>query len=72
MGTIVSSVATAFWEGLVQEYLPFPEEDDKGSLPIVMLDVVVANYFFRVIDVGAFGKASDGGTLSYSAFGQVL
>nr|XP_055025796.1 uncharacterized protein LOC129412676 [Misgurnus anguillicaudatus] len=42
----------------------------KGSFSIVLLAVVDARYRFRMIDVGAFGKSSDGGTLSSSAFGQ--
>lgn len=34
--------------------------------------MVGARYCFRMIDVGAYGKSSDGGTLSSSAFGQAL
>lgn len=44
----------------------------KGSFSIVLLAVVDARYCFRMIDVGAYGKSSDGGTLSSSAFGQAL
>lgn len=44
----------------------------KGSFSIVLLAVVDARYRFRMIDVGAFGKRIDGGTLSSSAFGQAL
>lgn len=44
----------------------------KGQFSIVLLAVVDANYLFRVVDIGAFGKSSDGGTLSASAFGRAL
>lgn len=44
----------------------------KGSFSIVLLALVDAQYRFRVVDVGAFGRSSDGGTLSASAFGKAL
>lgn len=44
----------------------------KGSYSVVLLAVVNANYCFRVVDVGAYGKGSDGRTLWDSAFGQSL
>ncbi|KAL1268677.1 hypothetical protein QQF64_034040 [Cirrhinus molitorella] len=44
----------------------------KVSFSIVLLAVVDARYRFRMIDVGAYGKSSDGGTLSSSTFGQAL
>lgn len=44
----------------------------KGSFSFDLLAVVDARYCFRMIDVGAYGKSSDGGTLSSSAFGQAL
>jgi hypothetical protein len=44
----------------------------KGAFSIVLLVVVDARYRFRVVDVGAYGRSSDGGTLSSSAFGTAL
>ncbi|XP_064796317.1 uncharacterized protein LOC135516161 [Oncorhynchus masou masou] len=44
----------------------------KGIYSVVLLAVVDAIYCFRVVDVGAYGKGSDGGTLRDSAFSQAL
>ncbi|RXN15769.1 ANTAGONIST OF LIKE HETEROCHROMATIN PROTEIN 1-like protein [Labeo rohita] len=41
----------------------------KGTFSLVLLAVVDARYCFRVIDVGGYGRTSDGGN---SAFGQAL
>lgn len=38
----------------------------------MLLAVVDAKYRFRVVDMGAYGRNSDGGTLSASAFGAAL
>ncbi|KAL2089227.1 hypothetical protein ACEWY4_016126 [Coilia grayii] len=44
----------------------------KGSYSIVLLAMVDARYRFLMVDVGAYGKSSDGGTLSLSAFSRAL
>ncbi|XP_023845473.1 uncharacterized protein [Salvelinus sp. IW2-2015] len=44
----------------------------KGTYSVVLLAVVDAIYCFRVVNVGAYGKGSDGGTLRDAAFGQAL
>uniref|UniRef100_A0A671S3X4 Zgc:194221 n=1 Tax=Sinocyclocheilus anshuiensis TaxID=1608454 RepID=A0A671S3X4_9TELE len=44
----------------------------KGSFSIILLAVVDAQYRFQVVDVGAYGQSSDGGTLAVSAFGRAL
>ncbi|KAM9504537.1 uncharacterized protein ACWYII_047371 isoform 1-T1 [Salvelinus alpinus] len=44
----------------------------NGTYSVVLLAVVDAIYCFRVVDVGAYSKGSDGGTLRDSAFGQAL
>jgi hypothetical protein len=44
----------------------------KGTFSLVLLAVVDAEYCFRVIDVGGYGRTSDGGILANSAFGAAL
>uniref|UniRef100_A0A8C1ZFG2 DDE Tnp4 domain-containing protein n=1 Tax=Cyprinus carpio TaxID=7962 RepID=A0A8C1ZFG2_CYPCA len=43
-----------------------------GQFSLVLLAVIDANHLLRVVDIGAFGKSSDGGTLSASALGRAL
>lgn len=44
----------------------------KGTYSVVFLAVVDAQYCFRVMDVGSYGRTSDGGVLANSTFSQAL
>ncbi|KAJ4920917.1 hypothetical protein JOQ06_000172 [Pogonophryne albipinna] len=44
----------------------------KSTHSLVLLAVVDAQYLFRVVDVGGFGRSSDSGSLRNSAFGESL
>ncbi|XP_026819546.1 protein ALP1-like [Rhopalosiphum maidis] len=44
----------------------------KKTFSIVLLALVDAQYKFTVVDIGVFGKNSDGGILSHSNFGKAL
>ena len=44
----------------------------KSTYSLVLLAVVDADYLFRVVDVGGFGRTSDSGSLRNSAFGEGL
>nr|XP_010770621.1 PREDICTED: uncharacterized protein LOC104946484 [Notothenia coriiceps] len=44
----------------------------KSTHSLVLLAVVDAQYLFRVVDVGGFGRSSNNGSLRNSAFGESL
>jgi len=44
----------------------------KKTFSVVLLALVDANYNFIAVDVGAYGKNSDGGILAHSNFGKSL
>jgi hypothetical protein len=44
----------------------------KKNFSVVLLALINANYKFVVVDIGGYGKSSDGGTFSNSVFGKRL
>ncbi|KAL7406921.1 hypothetical protein ABVT39_000170 [Epinephelus coioides] len=64
---IVAEVARAIWDCLVGAYMPVPTSDDWRAIA-----VVDAKYCFRVVDVGGYGRTSNGGTLAHSTFDEAF
>ena len=44
----------------------------KGTFSLVLLALVDADYCFTVVDIGSYGRNSDGGIFANSALGQSL
>ncbi|KAK0146520.1 Protein ALP1-like [Merluccius polli] len=69
-----------YCRGLPSQHLVIRAPDNSGSLfynykgtySIVLLAVVDSEYCFRVVDVGSYGRTSDGDVLANSNFGQKL
>ncbi|KAH8022724.1 hypothetical protein HPB51_002727 [Rhipicephalus microplus] len=62
---IIHETCTVLWEVLSPEYM-------NGTHSIVLIAVVDSQYLFRLVNVGAPGRFSDGGILQYSSIGERL
>ncbi|KAK0136289.1 Protein ALP1-like [Merluccius polli] len=73
---IVEEMCSAIWDALQGEYMAFPSRVTsiitKVFFSIVLMAAADANYRFVYVDVGAYGRESDGGVLGRSAFGSRL
>ncbi|KAL3253145.1 hypothetical protein MRX96_054657 [Rhipicephalus microplus] len=62
---IIHETCTVLWEVLAPEYM-------KGTHAIVLMAVVDSQYLFRLMNVGAPGRFSDGGISQASPIGERL
>ena len=62
------------------KHIEIQEPHNSGSLffnyrktfSVILLDLINANYEFTIIDIGGYGKSSDGGLFAWSILGKSL